>query len=393
MGRGFLLASNDDAIGMGARDLTQFVTSMHELVGADGKDEAIGSAVRLCGVQFDAPAAAWVSLPGDHLWVLSASYGFDTTSKPALESELGLITAGDDHGLDINHVRDFFTKLSDSGGAMVLNSGDVLILVASDDPDPEPPLGLGPLLARTFDLVEESTLSRLRSENLEMSLALTAHELRSPLLSVKAAIETSLAEAELETDDEDHNGDFTAALLNRANREISQIAGLCDSLLFWAADQNVDEFGVVDIVEAVDGAVRGCGHERNYDRISFVAPTDPIDVVGNIEHLRIAVSNLIRNALYFSPPDEEVTVSLRRHEGVVRITVTDRGPGVPRSQLKSIFDPFVRGFGEKAPRNGRGLGLFIAKRVVEGHRGRIWIDSRQRGARFIIELPLARERT
>jgi signal transduction histidine kinase len=276
---------------------------------------------------------------------------------------------------------------------MVLKARDVIILVASYEDDPTPPFGLEPLLSGLLDLVDEAAVSRKRGENLDMSLALTAHELRSPLLSVKAAIETSLLDDQPSGQKPDVNGgsNLTTELLARAQHEIGLLAETCETLLFWAVDDNALEFDPVDLAQTVTAAMQACSHERNFHAIVFQRPAERISVPGSLAHLRVAITNLIRNALYYSPPGETVDVAIHQLTKSIRITVTDKGPGVPQGQQRSIFDPFVRGLGGTSPRSGRGLGLFIAKRVVEGHRGRIWTDTRERGAKFVIELPRTKE--
>jgi signal transduction histidine kinase len=392
MGEAFRLAQQDGVAGRASTDLARFVMSMHELVLADDRDEAIRSAVRLCGIQFDAPAAAWHQLPDQEAALLYATYGFDTDSKPALEADLGLVASGEDTQLD--ELRRRFAAVTDRADALILKAHPVIILVASSEKDPSLPFGFDSLLAQTFELVDEASRSRKRGENLDISLALTAHELRSPLLSVKAAIETSLLEEEDEDvpdPDVDRGRNLTAQLLTRAHDELGHLAETCETLLFWAIDDNALEFDPVDISQTVMAAIRACSHERNHEAVSFEPPQELVMVPGSPKHLRVAISNLIRNALYYSPQGEPVVVAIEQLTRSIRITVTDTGPGVPKGQHRSIFDPFVRGLGSTSPRSGRGLGLFIAKRVVEGHRGRIWTDARERGAKFVIDLPRAKE--
>jgi signal transduction histidine kinase len=103
-------------------------------------------------------------------------------------------------------------------------------------------------------------------------------------------------------------------------------------------------------------------------------------------HLRAAISNIVRNALSFSRPGSKVEVSLDVHEGVVLIGVHNEGPAIPTGG-PSVFDPFVRADGNGRHPAGRGLGLFIARRVVEAHGGRIWVESREDGPTFFIRLP------
>jgi signal transduction histidine kinase len=365
--------------------------SIHELALADDRDEAIRSAVRLCGIQFDAPVASWHALPGEEVSLLCATYGLNADMTPVIESEMGLVATN--HDSDIAELGRRFGAVTGRSNSMVLKAGDVIILVASYEEDPTPPFGLEPLLSGLLDLVEEAALSRKRGENLDMSLALTAHELRSPLLSVKAAIETALLEDEPIVHETDVRGGNNLAmeLLARAQHEIGHLAETCETLLYWAVDDNAIKFDPVDLVQTVTAAMQACSHERNFHAIAFERPAERISVPGSPAHLRVAITNLIRNALYYSPPGETVDVAIQQLTRSIRITVTDKGPGVPQGQHRSIFDPFVRGLGGTSPRSGRGLGLFIAKRVVEGHRGRIWTDTRERGAKFVIELPRAKE--
>jgi len=391
MGEAFQLAQQRDTAEKTSADLARFVMSMHELVLADDRDDAIRSAVRLCGIQFDAPAAAWHALPGEEASLLHATYGLDSDARPVLESELGLVASSDE--ASVADLRRRFGAVSGRSDAMVLKARDVIILVASFEDEPTPPFGLEPLVAQIFELVDEAARSRKRSENLDISLALTAHELRSPLLSVKAAIESSLLEAGPTDANSDVNGgnSLTTELMTRAQYEVGHLAETCETLLYWAVDDNALEFDPVDLAQTVTAAMQACSHERNFHAIAFERPDERISVPGSPNHLRVAISNLIRNALYYSPPGEAVVVDIEQLTRSIRITVTDKGPGVPKGQHRSIFDPFVRGLGGTSPRSGRGLGLFIAKRVVEGHRGRIWTDTRERGAKFVIELPRAKE--
>jgi len=391
MGEAFQLVHQKGAADRASSDLARFIMSLHELMLADDRDEAIRSAVRLCGIQFDAPAAAWHALPGEQASLLHASYGLDSDSQPVLESDLGLVASDDETHLAA--LRHRFAAVTGRADAMVLSARNVLILIATHDSEPEPFFGLEPLLAQVFELVDQASLSRKRAENLDISLALTAHELRSPLLSVKAAIETSLLDDIPDGRGADVNGgnNLTTELLTRAGVEIGHLAETCETLLYWAVDDNALDFDPVDLAQTVTAAMQACSHERNFHAIVFEPPADRVSVPGSPAHLRVAISNLVRNALYYSPPGEPVVVAIEQLTRSVRITVTDAGPGIPKGQHRSIFDPFVRGLGSTSPRSGRGLGLFIAKRVVEGHSGRIWTDMRELGAKFVIELPRAEE--
>src|SRR5262249_14950029 len=99
------------------------------------------------------------------------------------------------------------------------------------------------------------------------------------------------------------------------------------------------------------------------------------------------VSNLIRNAIKFTPQDGTIHVSARRQEWDILVCVTDTGPGIPQEHLLKVFDRFWRVPGTQ--KQGTGLGLSIAKGIVEAHGGNIWAESELgKGTSFFFTLPL-----
>ena len=112
-------------------------------------------------------------------------------------------------------------------------------------------------------------------------------------------------------------------------------------------------------------------------------------VRGDAERLRQVLSNLIDNAVKYSPAGGEVRVSTRAENGRVQVAVSDRGPGIPSEQQRLIFEKFGRAkLGDKT-KPGTGLGLFIARSIAEAHGGAVDVDSvPDRGATFTLTLPL-----
>ncbi len=96
-------------------------------------------------------------------------------------------------------------------------------------------------------------------------------------------------------------------------------------------------------------------------------------------------AQLLSNAFEYPEPDTEVIMALSRRDGGVVISVTDLGAGIPPGQLPNLFEPYQR---EEERRGSTGLGLHVAKGLVEAHGGRIWVDSREgRGSTFSFTLP------
>ncbi len=110
------------------------------------------------------------------------------------------------------------------------------------------------------------------------------------------------------------------------------------------------------------------------------------------DHHRVmqVLSNLIGNSLKFTPPAGRITVSANRQDGMVRFRIADTGPGIPHEHLSDIFSPYWQA--KRTERLGAGLGLPIAKGIVETHGGRIWVESDQgKGTQFYFTLPIDRE--
>jgi signal transduction histidine kinase len=125
------------------------------------------------------------------------------------------------------------------------------------------------------------------------------------------------------------------------------------------------------------------------ERISLNGPDEPATVRIDADRVEQILRNLVQNALKFSPSDKEVSVSARRSAKGVDFEVADRGVGIPANELANIFDRFHQaGDGGRREREGVGLGLYIAKRLLEEMGGEITVDSTPgQGATFRIRIP------
>lgn len=101
------------------------------------------------------------------------------------------------------------------------------------------------------------------------------------------------------------------------------------------------------------------------------------------------LTNLIENALKYTPDRTPVTISAEVHGASLWVQVVDRSPGITAEALPHIFDKFFRVVGPERHADGTGLGLAICKGIIEAHSGRIWAENAPgRGARFVFSLPL-----
>jgi signal transduction histidine kinase len=133
-----------------------------------------------------------------------------------------------------------------------------------------------------------------------------------------------------------------------------------------------------------------------------LVPAGGAPLLADARKLRQALTNLVGNAVKFSPHGAEVLVEVAREAGKLRYAVYDQGPGVKEGEAAAIFEPFhharVRAQEETRHHPGSGLGLPVARRIAEAHGGRVWLESPPRtqpalqgrhfgGCRFTIEIP------
>jgi signal transduction histidine kinase len=120
----------------------------------------------------------------------------------------------------------------------------------------------------------------------------------------------------------------------------------------------------------------------------------PVSILGDLDEVQAAVTNLLENAVKYSGSQIRVSVAIEQVDGkYVSLRVKDQGIGIPRSELKRIFKRFHRVPGLLSTRvKGTGLGLFIVRSVAKRHGGRAWAESEGpgRGSTFLLQFPLAK---
>jgi two-component system sensor histidine kinase ChvG len=244
------------------------------------------------------------------------------------------------------------------------------------------------LLARAVSDMSQSL--RQRIDNIEAFAADVTHELKNPLASLRSAMDG------LDTvDDPELRRRLIAVArddvvrLDRLINDISE-AARTDAELARARFERVD---LGPLIEQLVGSWE-TRREKGDARIAFARPRKASAVVmGKPDRLARAMNNILDNAVSFSPPGGLVEIAASRVGDEVRIRIDDEGPGVPTEAREAIFNRFhsVRPEGEGFGRHS-GLGLAIARAIVEGHDGEIDVHDRDdapSGARFTIRLPAA----
>ncbi len=214
-----------------------------------------------------------------------------------------------------------------------------------------------------------------------------SHELRTPLASLKAVVDTLRGGA---LDDPPAAQRF----LDRMEVEVDALTQMVQELLELSrieSGQAPFRLAPMAVAEAVLPAVERLRPqaERSGLRLTVDLPPALPPVLADAERIQQVVTNLVHNAIKFTPTGGEVTISAASGEGEVVVSVCDTGVGISADDLPRIFERFYKA--DQARRSGgTGLGLAIAKHIVQAHGGRIWVESIEgKGSMFHFSLPSA----
>jgi len=234
-------------------------------------------------------------------------------------------------------------------------------------------------LGRSFNHMAER-LERLILNERRL-LADISHELRSPLARLKFAVKLARTSPD------------SNAALDRIERDINRMSSLVADLLEITSvedDPALQEMSRVELREIVDEVVRDCMLEADFRGCGIqVEGSLSCALLSNRELLRRALENVLRNAIRYSPRDSIIGLNLSEANQKAVIAVRDYGPGVAPEFLSRIFDSFFRVEESRSTNGGgSGLGLSIAKRAVQLHRGTIEAENASPGLRIRIAIPI-----
>jgi two-component system sensor histidine kinase ChvG len=240
---------------------------------------------------------------------------------------------------------------------------------------------VGELAAAFNGLLDE--LARQRRSN-EAFVADLVHEFKNPVAAIRAAAER-VARAK----------PSDAEQLERLGKLLGESSGRLDRLVSAFLELARAEAGLsreprepVDLVALVRALVQRFAADSRYAAVSFPleAPEHPVDVVASPGRLEVALGNLLENAASFVAAGGTVSVTVV-HEGArAQVTVRDNGPGIAPGDLPRVFERF---FTTRGGERGTGLGLALAKAIIEAHQGTLTVASKPgQGAAFTLELPV-----
>jgi signal transduction histidine kinase len=214
-----------------------------------------------------------------------------------------------------------------------------------------------------------------------------SHELKTPISALRAQLENLLDGVA------EPNPATLAVMLHQTERLSRLIEQLLDLSRFEAGDLPLQTEPVTlrPLVERVIGELDIARAEQTFD-VRNEVPPDFVPVRADRERLHQVLFNLLDNAYRFTPPGGVIRVRAAHREGWCEVSVEDTGPGIPPEHLPLVFERFYRVDPSRARDGGggTGIGLAIARSVIEAHGGRIWAENREDGgARFRFLLPAA----
>lgn len=275
---------------------------------------------------------------------------------------------------------DFITngRLSELGKELVVNLAIAKLKNGSQ-------IGLSCLLI-VDDVNREKQFEEMQLDFVSMA----AHELRTPLTAIKGYLSVLIQEGDKNLDDEQKQ------FLARINISTQQLISLVENLLSVTKIEkgvfsvNLTPLDWVSQIRQIVSEFLSRAREKNIE-LKFVEPEATLPQV-QADKLRVVevLSNLLSNAINYTPPNGKVTVLLEQRSNELITHVIDTGQGIAKEALPKLFKRFFRAAGKlEQTSKGTGLGLFIAKTIVEAHHGRIWVQSQLgQGSTFSFSLPI-----
>ena len=220
-----------------------------------------------------------------------------------------------------------------------------------------------------------------------------AHELRTPLAAIRATVESTLMKPILS----EANARGTLQTVERQNQRLTQIVSdltvlsRLDRQISGLRTYNLEESVILnDLVSDIAEEFAALAVAASLQLRSQIYVSDALEVIGNSEQLYRLVSNLVINAIKYTPAEGQVTITLESNRTEAIISVRDTGIGISKPEQKRIFDRFYRLNSDCSRQTGgSGLGLAIASAIAIAHRGSIDVESELGvGSTFTVRLPL-----
>jgi NtrC-family two-component system sensor histidine kinase KinB len=237
------------------------------------------------------------------------------------------------------------------------------------------------------DISERKDLDLLREDLTSMIY----HDLRSPLANIVSSLDVLNA---LFTGQENETIESVVTIARRSTDRIQRLVSSLLDLNRLESGQAIVSQQAVTLAMLVDDAVETVRPmtDSRHQVLGIRFPNNLPQVWVDVDMIRRVLINLMENASKFSLPEGNIELGAKRDGDWVQVWVTDDGPGIPFADQDRIFDKFTRLKGENGP-SGLGIGLAFCRLAVQGHGGKVWVESKPgQGSKFLLTLPLVKQK-
>ena len=240
--------------------------------------------------------------------------------------------------------------------------------------------------ANTVERLTKSEASRESDRLRSVLLDSITHEFRTPLTAIKASAETLLSDTGL---DKAQMKDLLL-VINQESDRLNRLVGEAGEVVQLDSHQLQLKFEKHHIREAIDAALTSSQAALRQHPVQVTIPPDLPPVRMDVERITEVLMQLLDNAGKYSPPDTSIHITAELRDSELVTSVADHGPGIDEMEQEMIFEKFYRGRNQRMLIQGTGMGLTIARAIVELHGGKIAVISQLgRGSVFYFSLPLA----
>ncbi len=229
-------------------------------------------------------------------------------------------------------------------------------------------------------------LDHLRSEYIDTA----THELRTPVTVIHSYC--SLLKEMGEENLTDEQREYLNAALEGSRRLTELINDMLDLSRLEAGkeDMQFEDRNIMEPIREVYSVLAPFAYKNGLE-ISIEPGQEGVSACFDTAHIQCVLTNLVGNAIKFTPRGGKIGISVAREGNDVLVSVTDTGEGIPEDYVSRIFDEFCQVRATTGPKKGTGLGLAICKRIVSAHKGKMWVSSAiHKGSRFTFSLPVSR---
>ena len=240
-------------------------------------------------------------------------------------------------------------------------------------------------ITRWFGTCTDINDLKLAEQRKDDFISIASHELKTPVTSLRASLQL-LNKYKYNEDAKK----LIPALVDQACRSSDRVSRLIDDLLNVGKlnqgqlQLNKKRFKLSDIIDECCGYVQLAGEHQ-----IITSGNTTLEVYADAGRIDQVMVNLINNAVKYSAPGEEVRVTIDQEEHTVKVSVTDKGQGIPPEKLPHLFDRYYKVEAEGAKYSGLGLGLYISAEIIRKHDGEIGVESEPgKGSTFWFTLPI-----